>query len=754
MSEDRRSEVEQVRQRLNQWQQHDYISSQIHHIDLQLVGRKVRPIEGAPYRQLERDVERACDLARHWCDLVDHARIIEARGSWLFDQVAQLRISVQQTLPDVEIALGELSASSQSPPLAAAANCLLRAIKQLVETLNLTTQVATTTPSDRQPWEWFAVDAEHLSTALSRRLLWFPELSLSDDGQPSAEALPMIARVLSTACNQERSLRTAFEGWIQKQDYRFVEKLLGAMRDETDAAEISRRYQEALDGSKEALRAHLAETNAAIEQAVVDGIIVEERSEYNAVVVAINPGEVLDFTPRYEELHNVRNAFATARKARLKELHEIWHELRKRLGESHIKPAHQEEVQTFISTALDREDTRVVEESIARITEMLDVGSDLEESWFIASSTRDVLAEFTQLAPSIERWLESAQGLQTVFRDIQKGRTQAELRFAEVPTPRREEAANAIAAWRRLKQQRPKNLETSLPLVTLLRYLGFNIESGMGTTVRIEQRGEDWLHARAAMSVSDFLVKPIPQFGSQTQGHYDVICLWERPGADAIAARLRELRLTVRNVLMFYLGRLTGRQQRDITRTCREQELALAVLDETLLLFLAPERDARLPIFLRCALPFTALNPYTPFQAGDVPPEIFFGRDAMVRELQRPAGSCLVYGGRQLGKSALLRHVLRQFHHPARDQYAWVENMKLIFDPIAGRGTTHVWRALREEFKHEDILSSRVTTDRPEDIVRYVRDAMLQVPQRRVLMMFDESDDFLDADSRFSILEG
>jgi hypothetical protein len=400
--------------------------------------------------------------------------------------------------------------------LAAAANCLWRAIKQLGETLNLTSEAATTTPPDRQPWEWFAVDAEHLSTALSRRLLWFPELSLSDDGQPSVEALPMIARVLCTACTQERSLRTAFEGWIQKQDYRFVEKLLGAMRDDTDAAEISRRYQEALDGSKEALRIHLAETNEAIEQAVVDGIIVEKRSEYNAVVVAINPGEVLDFTPRYEELYSVRNALATARKTRLKELHEIWHELRKRLGESHIKPVHQEEIQTFISTALDREDTRVVEESIARITEMLDVGSDVEESWFIASSTRDVLAEFTQLAPGIERWLEeSAQGLQTVFRDIQKGRTQEELRFAEVPTPRREEAASAIAVWRRLKQQRPKNLENSLPLVTLLRYLGFNIESGTGTTVRIEQKGGDWLHARAAMSVSDFLVKPIPQFGSQ-----------------------------------------------------------------------------------------------------------------------------------------------------------------------------------------------------------------------------------------------
>ena len=422
---------------------------------------------------------------------------------------------------------------------------------------------------------------------------------------------------------------------------------------------------------------------------------------------------------------------------------------RNKLTGSRIEPVRQEEIRAFMSAALKREDTRVIEECIARLMEIFDIDSDAEEGWFRAHQTRDVLAEFTRLVPGIEQWLREAQGLETIVKDIRQGRTQADLRFAQVPEPRLEEAVNAITAWRRLKQQSPRNLESTVALVTLLRYLSFDLGPGAGTAVHIEQpRGEDWVHARVTMSVSDFLVKPIPQFGSQAQGRYDVICLWERPGAETIAARLRELRLTSRNVLMVYLGRLTRQQKRDIARTCREQELALAVLDEILLLFLAPERDARLPIFLRCALPFTALNPYTPFQAGDVPPEMFFGREAMARELQRPAGSCLVYGGRQLGKSALLRHVLRQFHHPEHDQFAWVENMKLIVDPHAGKGPAHIWGALREEFKGAGLIPARVTTDRPEEVTRYIREAMLQFPQRRALVMFDEADDFLDVDSR------
>jgi len=103
---------------------------------------------------------------------------------------------------------------------------------------------------------------------------------------------------------------------------------------------------------------------------------------------------------------------------------------------------------------------------------------------------------------------------------------------------RREEAVRAIVAWRRLKQQQSKESDDAPSVATLLRYLGFTLDTSIETQVHIEQRGVDWLHARASMSASDFLVKPIPQFGSQAQGQYDVICLWERPGADTITARL------------------------------------------------------------------------------------------------------------------------------------------------------------------------------------------------------------------------
>ena len=743
VAEDRRNEVETVRRLLEQWEQEAYISDRIHQLDRQLAGKRPRPIDGAIHKKLVRDVKDTCRLARLWWEQGNRSHEIRTGGDWRSDQVDRLRDRVHKALPEAEAALVQLSQRGQPAPLAAAGLCLGRALRQLDETLNLRSFGGAMDTCD---WEWCVSDAENLSVALSRRLLWLPELSLDDDGLPLDEI--HVARPLQEACAGKRSLGIAFEGWLQRQDYRFVETLLGAMRgedDETRVRELSSYYQEALDGSRATLSERLNRTNQEIEQAVVDGIIGEERSDYNAIVVSVDSKEVLNFPPEFKSLDDVHDRLAEARKERLEELRQTWKDLEERLDESHIEPAKRTEFKQQISRELDGEDTRVVEERISRLEEVLHFGDDAEEIPSQSNATtRDELAEFNERAPRIAQWLEQSKGLQTIVRDLERvpGRPLGGISFEGVPKPRRDEAVRAIAAWRRLKQQVRKS-ESLEPLVVLLGYLGF-----AGVKCRLAHSGKDWLHAYASMSASEFLVKSVPQFGSQAQGHYDVICLWERPGAEVIAARLRELRLTMRNVLVVYLGRLKGTQQRDVARTCRDRGLAIAILDETLLLFLAPERDARLPVFLHCALPFTALDPYSPFRAGDVPPEMFYGRKQMVRELQTRTGSCLVYGGRQLGKSALLRHVERQFHHPEQGLFAWVEDMKLIFDPKAGKDSTHVWRVLREGFKRAGLLPASVRTDNPDNIARHIQDAMKQEPQRRVIVMFDEADDFLDHDAR------
>ena len=270
----------------------------------------------------------------------------------------------------------------------------------------------------------------------------------------------------------------------------------------------------------------------------------------------------------------------------------------------------------------------------------------------------------------------------------------------------------------------------------------------------VKNHDRDWLYCQVDASASD-LARPIPQLGSQASGRYNVVCLWERPGAASIGAFLRDLGLDTKTVIIFFLGRLTDRRRRDIAARAGERELALVVLDEILLVFLARFDDIRLPAFLRCSLPYAALNPYTPFQAGNVPPEMYYGRDGMVHQLQNE-GSCIVFGGRQLGKSALLRQVEREFHQPDREQFAWVEDIKLVGDPITGEPPARLWIKLRDGFKKHSLIRDSITATQPDNIIKHIQNAMDESPKRRVLVLFDEADHFLDVDAQenFQVVEG
>jgi hypothetical protein len=430
-----------------------------------------------------------------------------------------------------------------------------------------------------------------------------------------------------------------------------------------------------------------------------------------------------------------------------------WEQIRKKLDTASASEAMKTHVRSFIKDALTRKDTRVVEETLAYLKEAFDKGTDLEEGLFREQKRTDELGDFIAALPRIKGWLEGVRGLHEVAAAIDHGSTGAGINYGQLQKPRRDESVRAINAWRNLKKQNPnaRNLEDDI--AGLLRFIGFSLIFMPGVPqVQIKNKGLDWLHCSANMSAGD-LARPIPQFGSLTRNKYEVICLWERPGADTIAARLRELRLSVGSVIVLYLGRLYNRQ--DLVRISRDKTVSAVLLDEILLVYLTKERDAsnRLPVFLKCALPYTVLNPYSPFQAGHVPPEMFFGREVMIRELQRMGGSCIVFGGRQLGKSALLGRVQREFHNPDREQYAAVDDIKFLGDPLAMKETSHIWGRIRESLKSMGLLGKTITTDKADEIKKYLKEVMQKNNQRKLILLFDEADNFLEADAKANFRE-
>jgi AAA domain len=171
------------------------------------------------------------------------------------------------------------------------------------------------------------------------------------------------------------------------------------------------------------------------------------------------------------------------------------------------------------------------------------------------------------------------------------------------------------------------------------------------------------------------------------------------------------------------------------------------VVDRALFAFAAAQPTARLSTILHCALPFSCGQPYT-IAAGEVPPEMFFGRGRELESLAEPRGSCFVYGGRQLGKTALLRALERRFHNLQQGRAAiFVDLKRELFS--RGRPMDDLWSVLVTRLKDVGVLGDKVGPSAGQEaLFRHINDWLSASPDRRLLLLLDEADSFLEQDGK------
>ena len=747
------AQVDIVLKRMQKFETRRQIEDRIHQIDRDRRTLRARPITGDPINQLVRSVEEALGLAGRWCSQIKQEQGAPHKTNWWTGHVEDLRSRIQSVLPDVISELTRMQADDQPQKIAALGSVLHKTLTQVTCTLGLEEK-----PASEGSKPWMQRESGPLDQALARRLLWIPEVLLADNGYPE-DSEEDIAKFLGMSIAEKRTISTACNMRTENQDFRFTNVLLKALRNEEERKVFEDRVDQALNDARAALGTGLDKVQGVIEQGMVNGLIVEEeRTALSSELEMTTIEDALYFKPLSRQLGDIEQKLLKKLEDRLEELNTQWKDIRNELKQ-HLETDQLKPVDVYIKKAFCQRDTRVVEEGLARFREFLQGESVWSSEWFSPTDERDIFLEFKESVSSLDSALSNIGNVdQLATNVIEQGQTWEGINFGTLPQKRRKEAVLAFRSWHQLKRRNRQHPENGRHIKTLFEYLGFYFpKESQGVrevsqeekkpAVSVHPSGQDWLHCHVNASAGD-LARPIPQLGSQARG-YNVVSIWERPGANSIRALLRDLSLDTKPVIIFFLGRLSERRRHDLATQARERGSALVVLDEILLAFLARFDDSRLHGFLRCSLPYASLNPYTPFQAGNVPPEMYYGRDRMVRQLQ-DEGTGIVFGGRQLGKSALLRQVEREFHQPARHQYAWVEDIKLVGDPNTGELPSSLWIKLREAFKKHQLIKANVTANQPENIIKRIQNSMDESPRRRVLVLFDEADHFLDADARNS----
>jgi hypothetical protein len=573
----------------------------------------------------------------------------------------------------------------------------------------------------------FSAEAISAQTASSEQLVYgpllrIPTLTLDERWEPRQTSAELTTRLLHAVAAGVPSWDDALEQHLREGRFLSVHRIFElADLGLASVADLPRRRGDvaiALEREKLALQTLLEVRTAEVEQAVALDILDEpKRLELVSTIARYSPDAVREFDVARAAMDALGSEIAALQGG-------LANDIRTRVDAAGIE---QSDPETFrrIREALERRDFPIA-------TEHLDAharGEPLQ-----TSSHVDVFADVF-FPRFVKECMAADVHSNDVVDAVATGRKVGPIDASAVPGAQREEAATFLRAWQRAKQR----IDVVKSALAVLEGIGFRrarllSERGPRPTenaVTVDLEVEELRDRRTCV---------IPQFGSLARGRYRLALVWGRPSEEELLSLVGAQHGAP--TLVLYFGRMTEPRRRELARLARESRRQLLVLDELLLLFLAMQRGARLPVLFRCALPFTIAEPYVT-SAGLVPREMFFGRERERQAIFDPLGTNLVYGGRQLGKTALLREVERTYHDADRGVIVIWTDLKQ-----AGIGRERpakaVWELAGGLLEQHGVVK-KGTVGFPK-----IRERVLEWLEtdaaRRIVLLLDEADLFVTAD--------
>lgn len=167
-----------------------------------------------------------------------------------------------------------------------------------------------------------------------------------------------------------------------------------------------------------------------------------------------------------------------------------------------------------------------------------------------------------------------------------------------------------------------------------------------------------------------------------------------------------------------------------------------AVLDRVVLKYLYDNYSEQTITkqLLHIIMPFAYYQPYVADSSKPMPSELFIGRKEELKKIKDVNGVNIVYGGRQLGKSALLMKAKKDIDKNESGDRA-------VYIDIKGRNYTETALKISEELVIADILEEKDITSDWRELAMSIRMRLKDEdkPIHYFLLLLDEADAFLDS---------
>jgi hypothetical protein len=711
VADDNRDRVEEVREGVVELRKAGELAELIDDTDVELRSKVARGVIEAGARTKLLDWGEEClDIAGAWVDAVEAEDAARTnRGAHRAEGLRRLRVVIEQhregAVAAVAVAADDEPATGSRKLARAAADLLDDVLGRLTEGRGL--------PSRETPPR----------VVLAGDLLRAPTVAM-DGWQPRRR--PRLPELAAAAANDR--WEDAFAQRVSRGDLISAERVVELLRDEDPrlAEELESRRQDALVGHRAALAELQDHASATLSLARRQGYIDEDDlARFGGRLETMDLADREDLDVVREHLETV---LAELGAARVRAVADALAKLEDRAADAPHVAEHRHRIEATI-----REGNLATAEDLLAL---LEAGQTLVDSE-PRDQTDSVLDGFV---PAFVEHLESLTLNGAVAEAAEGGGTWNGLDFGELPAERRSVTAEALRGWLRLGDRAYRG-EIALSLRPVLTALGLQVSSDR---IVAGPKGGDrwnWLEVTEARPIGS---PNVPQLGSQAGGRYRFLLVWNEPDPEGLLDIVEEASRDV-PVVVLHFGTV-GIDDRihlaDEARPVRRNRSVILVDDATLL-FVLLNGSGRFDLAARLTLPFTALNPYTPFVAGNVPAEMFFGRKPELHDLLDPAGTSFIYGGRQLGKSALLRAAEREFARLSPAHTAIYLDLK-THGIGAWRRKEELWPLIREALREHGVeLEGGGGGD---EVERSLRRWMADTDQHALLLL-DEADAFLEADA-------
>lgn len=661
--------------------------------------KRVVSIEARALQTLIGNINEVVDLLQTWSDLVAQNSRRQSRGD---DFDVEQRIRELET--DIRPAFKELvdGLTDLDEPIVECARGVERHVRGLLD-------------GDQVPSPCAVEDV----------LIW--ELSseplVPSDDDRSVDVTGLTAAAMASI--QDGVTEAKLQAVLERGDFERVEAVLRVLGPEHPVhAPMQERFEIAL---KE-LEARIADERQLAEsllgQARNVGLL--DDAEASVVLVELEPSRVHEHADQLLHARQVDDVVA-----RLRERLDRGIADRRSLIDRHVEAGDLDAPRLdSLETALGAYDLRTVDELLSHLAGGASIGA------------RDALDHVTNFFPDRVVASQRVQPGPELLEVIATGGAVGPYDFSELSDDERTESKRAVRSWIEITS-RPRELEPLRDgLPSIFRMIGLEIDVPVRGSGAPEGRNRLWLDARG---IQRFGRAMVPQLGSQMAGDgLRVLVLFQDFSAEKILEFL-DADSSGSQAIVVYSGVFAPDQRRALAGLCRKKGRLVPLVDWSLLLEMATRRDeARYEVMVHLVVPFTWVNPYTPLNAGRVPREMFYGRRHEVDRVLDKNGPTFVYGGRQLGKSALLRRVeveLRDREGEARAVYLDLNFHGVgVFQPPA-----RLWSALADELTSIglDVQAKKV----PFETVRHAVLNWLEGDERRrLVMLIDECDAMLEAD--------